>query len=994
MPSFADEFQKLNPEQKRAVETIEGPVMVIAGPGTGKTQTVSMRVANILQKTQMRPGNILCLTFSVSGATAMRDRLRQLIGPDAYGVTVRTIHGFCQDIISDHPVLFDEWSAGQQISDIERYRELNVVLDSLLPDLAVVNPKSPYGRTREILDRISQVKREGKTEEDLRRVAGEYAAEMEGKSKAGTKAQERNLLAARKVAEFAEIFARYQAMLQQTGRYDFDDMILFTIRALEREEWLLQSLQERYQYIHVDEFQDTNGSQYRIIELLTSYENIPQEPNLFVVGDDDQAIYRFQGANLQNILRFRERFPKAAVITLTQSYRSTQAILDAASRLIAHNTERLVGRIGGLTKDLTSAAGGAGEEPVLLRPPSDMAEPWMAADLVEERLQAGVPPEDIAIITQTNGELRPYFDVLGARGIPVRMSGKADLLGHPLVLQAIALLRAVQKPENDALLADALGAACLGCHPADLGRLFFLCRKSKRSLLDCLLSLDESVAGRQVARHSTSDPTKSDERLLDFQNLPALLHARDLILDLHHKIATRTVMETLERVLHDAGLIPEGGAIHPLDLAALQVFFDRIRGRMLEEPAFEYDDLLRDLAFYMDPEYGQLRITYELPHLVSAGVQLMTAHQSKGQEFHTVLLVNFREGHWDARRAHGGLALPEDLLYGWGKEQKEFEKHQDERRVAYVAMTRAKRGLILSCPRERTSGDKARDVAPSAFFAEAGPLPERDVALKTPEKASSLLLRPHYDFDAEFHAFLDDRLQTFALSASGLNRFLEDPIEFLRVDLLQVPQLAASALAYGNAAHWALKQWGLRMQRGLPMSREEFTGEFRNYLIEREFLVDGELQRLLHVGQAELPRYFDARLAASAPYIERVEGGFAARFGDIPIKGNIDRIDRDNPESAHGTVIDYKTGKPKTEKEICEGDIYRQLQFYAVLLEIALPSLTPKAFVVDFIGDREEHPIVRSFAMGEGDKKAMRELVSRVWAKILAHDFTPLQPSD
>ncbi len=250
---------------------------------------------------------------------------------------------------------------------------------------------------------------------------------------------------------------------------------------------------------------------------------------------------------------------------------------------------------------------------------------------------------------------------------------------------------------------------------------------------------------------------------------------------------------------------------------------------------------------------------------------------------------------------------------------------------------------------------------------------------------------PPRDLDAEFHAYLDEKLKTYALSPSALNRFLRDPVEFLRTDLLEVPQLPAAELAYGNAVHWALKQWGKRMQEGMPMGPEEFVGVFDNYLIEREFLVGPELTRLLHVGKTELPRYYESHLRGSTPYIERVEGGFTARLGDIPIKGKIDRIDRDSPESAHGIVIDYKTGRPKTEKDIREGDIFRQLQFYAVLLEKALPSLTPRAFRVEFVGDREDHPVSRDFAIGEGEKQAMISLIQRVWAKILAHDFTALE---
>ncbi|MDD4318785.1 MAG: ATP-dependent DNA helicase [Candidatus Peribacteraceae bacterium] len=969
---FDTEYAKLNPDQRKAVDTVEGPVMVVAGPGTGKTQTVAMRVANILRKTQARPGSVLCLTFSTSGATAMRERLRLLIGADAYGVTVSTIHKFCQDIITDHPALFDEWSALEQISDLERFRELNKIIDQLLPDLVLLNPKCPYVRTKELIARISDVKREGKTVEDLRQAAEEYATVMEGKSKPGTKAHEKNLLSARKFREFVEIFDRYRQMLRLTGRYDYDDMILFVIRALEREEWLLAQLQERYLYVLVDEFQDTNGAQYRVIDLLTKPVTPEDRPNLFVVGDDDQAIYRFQGANLQNILRFRERFPDAAVVSLTTSYRSTQAILDAASRLIARNTERLVGRIDGLRKELRAASGEQGNVPVLLRPPSDMAEPWMIVDIVRDHLDAGLKPSDIAVIVQTNRELRPYYDVLTGKGIPVRITGKRDLLEHPLVLQLVAILRAIHKPDTSARYAGALGAECLGIHPADVAHLCRLHRERKQPLRDVLGSLDQSDA--------------PDVRFADKDRL---VRTRDLLDDLHQKLPTRTVVETIERVLHDCGLLAKGREIHPLDLAALQSFFDRAKERMIEVPGVTFELFMADLELYANPDYG-LRMTYDIPHLVTEGVQLMTAHQSKGMEFAVVILANFREGLWDKHRKPGGISLPEDLLFGWEKEQKAFEKNQDERRVAFVAMTRAERELILSCPKELTAGDKTKSVSPSAFVAEAGPLPEEERGIDDPEHASTLLLNPAPAFDAQMRDFLTERLQTFALSASGLNRFLEDPVEFLRIDLLQVPQLSEYARAYGNAAHWALRQWGLAMQRGMPIGKEAFLGYFQNFLQEREFLADNEMKLLLHLGQEALPRYFDQRLAASAPFIDQVEKMFITRLGDIPVKGNVDRIDRDHPESASGTVIDYKTGRPQSENQIREGDYYRQLQFYAVLLEEAYPSLTPKAFILEFIGDREEHPVSRIFQITSEEKKAMRELIAKVWGKIVNLDFTPL----
>ncbi len=972
---FESEWNKLNPEQRRAVETIEGPVMVIAGPGTGKTQTVAMRVANILRKTQARPGNILCLTFSTSGATAMRDRLRLLIGPDAYGVTIATIHKFCADIIADHPALFDEWSALKQISDLEKFREVNTIIDQLLPDLALINPKNPYGRTKEILGRISDVKREGKTVEDLRAVGAQYAVAMGEKSRPGTKAHERNLMSVRKFLDFIEFFDRYQKMLQKTGRFDYDDMILYVIRALEREEWLLAGLQERYLYFLVDEFQDTNGAQYRVIELLTKPVSPEDRPNLFVVGDDDQAIYRFQGANLRNILSFHERFPSASVITLATSYRSTQPILDAANKLISHNTERLVGKIPGLLKSLKAHSAEEGSAPLLLRPPSDAAEPFLIADLVAQRLKSGIAPRDIGILVQTNRELRPLYDVLTGKGIAVRLIGKSDLLTHPLVLQSIAVLRTIGSLAASAALSDALGAACFSLFPSDLAHLYRIRREREKPLIDILFGLDQDDA---------------DLRSVLWKDRAKLLLVRDLLQDLSDKTGTRTIIETVDRAMRDCGLLPENGNIHPLDLAALQAFYDRVREWTSEDPSMTYDRFLQNLELYANPDYD-IRLSFDAPHLVTDGVQLLTAHQSKGLEFHTVILANFREGHWDARRHPGSISLPEDLLFGWEKEQKAYEKNQDERRVAFVAMTRAKREVILSCPRELTAGDKTKSVSPSAFVAEAGPLPEEDRGITDPEHASLLLLNSHHDLDQEFRDFLTERLKTYALSATGLNRFLRDPQEFLRVDLLQVPQVHDFALAYGNAVHWALRQWALSVQRGEALSREGIVEAFRRYLLEREFLSQAQRNLLIHLGESALPRYFDLRLAQSVPFIDQVERDFTARIGAIPIKGKIDRIDRDAPQAAAGMVIDYKTGRPQSEAQIREGDYFRQLQFYAVLLERSYPSLTPRAFVLEFIGEREEHPVARELAISDEEKRNMERLIAAVWEKISNLDFSPLQ---
>jgi len=975
--AFDEAYRLLNPDQKRAVDTIEGPVMVVAGPGTGKTQTLALRVANILKTTHAKPGNILCLTFSKSGAVSMRERLRTIIGSDAYGVTVNTIHGFCNDVIVQHPSVFEDWSSLHQISDVERYREINRIIDELLPDLAVVNPKSPYGRTKEIIGRISQLKKEGvKDHDELVTIADRYAEDLSGKSREGTKAHAQNVLKGRKFREFLEIYFRYQKMLETTSRYDYEDMILNVIRALETEDWLLSGLQERYQYLLVDEFQDTNGAQYRLIELLSTDRTGDNRPNLFVVGDDDQAIYRFQGANLKNILSFHDRFPDAPVIPLVTSYRCTQLILDAASSLIRENTERLVGRIKGLRKDLKAASGEKGEQPRLLFAASDMAEPWMIADLVDERLRKGIAPDEIAVLVWTNAELVAFYEVFKAREIPVKLSGKLDLLHHPLVGQVVAILKAIQNPRSDANLASAMSCPCFELHPADLGRLFRACRDpdERKRLMDILLDFDALTETEKFA-----DP-KSIKRV------------RDILLTLHERMHQRTVLETLERLYRECGLLSsfKKGELDIIDFAAAQEFFDRIRQRALENPHFTFPAFLDDLEYYGNPEYGELRMSYDLPHLTREGVQLMTAHKSKGLEFHTVILANFSEGRWDKRRNPSPLSVPEDLLFGWEKEQKSFEQNQDERRVAYVAMTRAKRELIFTCPRERTSGDSNASVSPSGFFAEAGKLFEEDREVRDPASMSTLLAVPQRALDKEFEAFLREKIESFSLSATSLHDFIEDPSLFVERHLLEKPQPKESFFAYGNAVHHALARFAKDLQDGKALSEAGFLRDFRNHLDAKEILTDTERKRLAHVGESSLPRYFAERLQPPYPIVDKVEFSIHTRLHDIPIKGKIDRIDLLEPHSSSACIRDFKTGRPKTEKECIDMGYVDQLTFYAILIENGYGMIDPKEFVLDFIGEGENAPIERKFAIGSAEKKELSKLVEQVWAKILALDFTAL----
>lgn len=947
--------------------------MVVAGPGTGKTQVLALRAANILKRTQMRPSNILCLTFSVSGATAMRERLRSLIGADAYGMKITTVHGFCNEVIQDHPEVFRDLGDLQQASDMRRIEIINAFIAELPSDAAIINPRDRYARSADILKRISDVKREGISLDRLRDVAALYSAEMDGKSRAGTKADARNRKQARQYGEFVSIFAHYQASMERSGLYDYDDMILWVTRALGEEDWLRAKLQERYQYILVDEYQDLNGAQNAVIRELTSLPESLGDPNLFVVGDDDQAIYRFQGANVAGMLQFRERFPACPVLTLTRSFRSTQQVLDAAGSLIARNAERLVGSIDGITKDLTShAKEKQGPTPALVRAASDSVEPFALAEEIRALHAQSIPYEEIAVLCRTNADVLSTARVLEGLEIPVELTGSLDLLTHPKVRECIAMLYAVHS-HSDGALSGALGCASFNLHPADVPTLLAIVRSVRK----------DAAPGPENLHAALTQLERSGEEW-GIREQGDLICARDLLFDLQNKAASMTLPRLLESLLTKSGLLSASRRVNPVDLAALQEFFTLVSQRCAESLTYDLASLLHE--WEAREKYG-LRLEFASPHLTQQGVQVMTAHASKGLEFTAVILAKFIERHWGGKSNNTRFSLPDHLLFA--ENESDESKLEDERRLAYVALTRARKHVLMSAPMQVMRGERMQDVSPSQFFSESGDLPEREIEAREPEKALRILL-PAFDLrDEHLQTFLRRRLETFELSPTSLNKFLRDPELFLREDLLLFPQARNVITAYGTAVHRALQEWALKHRSGFGLP--ELLASFRGAL-EREVMTQIERKDSIHMGERALTRYFEERLSGAAPEIYAIERAARARSGSVPLVGKMDRIDLYAPEGAHVHVIDYKTGATKTEKDAREkngGDNYRQLVFYKLLTQTS-PSLAgyeAQELSLDYIGDGEQEPRRLTFSIPQQDVEDLKKTIDQAWTRIVALDF-------
>ncbi|HZJ34880.1 MAG TPA: ATP-dependent helicase, partial [Candidatus Angelobacter sp.] len=570
---FKKRYAKLNKAQKQAVDTIDGPVMVIAGPGTGKTELLSVRTANILQKTDTLPENILCLTFTDSGASAMRERLTEIIGKDAYKVAVHTFHSFGTEVINQNGQYFYQganFHAADELSSYEIMRDIFEQLDYNNPIAKKLDDE--YTHLSDSLKVISELKKSGLTNDELLAILDENNAVIEKaeqllspifaerinkntasnaakhiktirlsnggvilsnvvplstvmadsletatneaissnstkpmtawKSQWFQKDEKGNfVLKSRnrqiKLRALSFIYGQYLTSMQEHALYDFDDMILSAVHAMEVFDDLRFNLQEKYQYIMVDEFQDTNMVQMRILHNLTNNEVQGDTPNIMVVGDDDQAIYSFQGADISNIIDFQTNYPRAKHVVLTENYRSTADILKSARDIILQGNERLENRIDGLDKSLT-ANDKTTKASVFLHEAETISDErhWIVGD-IKSRIKSGQKPNSIAVFTRRHHEINmllPYFSQAGIAVNYERRDNVLELAPIKLIEQLSQLLIDLANGHHDevnAKLPEILAHKSWNIPPLELWELSIKAYDNHKRWLDVMASTPE-----------------------------------------------------------------------------------------------------------------------------------------------------------------------------------------------------------------------------------------------------------------------------------------------------------------------------------------------------------------------------------------------------------------------------------------------------------------------------------------------------------------------
>ncbi len=1026
MSAYQEAFAGLNDAQRRAVTTIEGPVLVIAGPGTGKTQLLTTRIAHILSTTDTLPQNILCLTFTDSAATTMRERLASMIGQGAYDVTISTYHAFGSDLIRRFPDYFLEEADLKPVDDLG----IDRIFRDIIAKLPFSNPlKHADLYLGDIKTLVSDAKRALLTPDDLRTTAKDNLAWITATSplvhdtlgvikmlSKKTLPLFTNLLAALPVVEdsgtvwplgalcreqlqialdeaatlgkttpvtawknawlakdgeghyvldgtkanhkllaAADIYDHYLQALKAQGFFDYDDMILRAVRALETNADFRYTLQEQYLYILLDEFQDTNGAQLRLVELLTDNPVNEGRPNVLAVGDDDQAIYAFQGASYSHMLQFKDMYRDVLAIPLTENYRSHADIL-ATARGVAEQIEtRLHHHFPEIEKTLVAKSTKLPKEAIIERrvAQSDVMQFAWTAQRIAKLIESGVPASEIAVLAPQHKYLVPLVPFLRAAGVAVRYEKRENVLDDPTINQllrmaelALTLHRGDHKTAN-ALWAEVLSFECWGLPTSQIWQLSWQTTDDNRNWTDELLS-EPSLKPIALFFIRLGNIAEAETLEIVFDYLIG-----STPLDLNEPGTEPFTSPFYKHHFGDLPNINENNGNFWELLSNLIVLRARLR-----EYRKDGDErlTLADLITYVEAHRAaDIKILNTSPYATGGeAVQLMTAFKSKGMEFTAVFVLAVNDEAWGSRARNLGsrLSLPPNLQF-----IRYAGATNDERlRLFYVAITRAKWQLYLVNYTHSYTGKaltrlKYLDEATNDSGAVESPLlPEgKQLVLPaedhTPEPTTELAAYWQQRHEAaltngDMQALLADRLRDFQLSPTHLGDFTDvancGPQAFFMRTILRFPQAPRPQIHYGNAIHETLEWLHIAAKKTGAVPAEPAVRVSFEKRLQAKHLSEQDHALFLERGYDALHAYMEQRSSAisgdyATEYNFRNEGVFV---GKAHLGGKIDKliIDRAKKEIA---IVDYKTGKSHTywSREVKLHKYRQQLYFYKALVE-------------------------------------------------------------
>lgn len=997
------EIKKLNPSQQEAVNTIDGPVLVIAGPGTGKTQVLSYRIANILSKTDASAPNILCLTFTDSGVNAMRNRLLSLIGNEALYVKIFTFHSFCNDIIQSNPEKFTFRKELRQLDDINKIKIIREVIDSVVEQgyKRLTTFGDPYYYQRSILENIQTLKREGKSPKELKDICQKRIEELESNPELNKRTGKPigkwldEVERYYKSLELSYIYDQYSEKLLQEGFYDYDDMILFVIEKLKNDDALLASLQEKYLYILVDEYQDTNGAQNEILKILGSFDT---RPNIFAVGDDDQAIFRFQGANVENLLFFKNQFEDVKTLSITTNYRSSQTVLDVSSKLIDNNQARLNKLIPNLNKNLKAGLNIPNHPVEIFEFTNQEGENKFIIEKIKELSVNGVRYDDIAIFYKEHADGQDIALDLVNNNIPVKLAAGKNSLDQIPVIQLVNILRAISytDKERDQIIFNIIFYPYFKISRLNCFKLTRVANQKRISILELMLDKEELVKNK----------IDEEDKIYNLAN--NLLDLKGDSVDLVFTNFLKKVMDSLGFLTH---YFSSGNIEH---INSIQSFFEYVESLNKNNRELKLNEFLNDLTLLRE---NGISISESQIVVKKDGVNLMTAHKSKGLEFKHVFIIKCVDKKWGNKRSTSLITLPSEIYNLSGEvdtESIKMDKLEDERRLFFVALTRAKEKLYISYAKEYPDGNGIKVTAPSIFINEIDKnlsdvsanienVFDQDYSL------NNLKYNPFTPYSVTEEEYIEHILSDYAISVSALNKYIRCPLLFKFEELFKAPQLKNNSLTMGTAIHFALEQYARQQIKGVKQGLD-FALQMFKFSLDKEILDSTDYKKIDDDGKEILTNYFNYYngnfdTPADVEYSFYNKGAtltFDDNTPSIKLNGKIDRIEWINKENLEVRVVDYKTSKPQSVKEImgenknASGDTFRQLVFYKLIADLdkdfkpfgSLSSYKVLETQVNYLKptDKGEYKKV-SFNISEEQKNDLAILIKDVITRIRNLEF-------
>ena len=1001
---MADKFViKPNEKQQEAIDILKGQVMLLAGPGTGKTFTVINRIEKMLSD-GVDPSSILCLTFSDAAASEMRQRLIKKMGVKASSVDIYTYHSFCNDIIKEYPSQFEMNGDVRLITDTEKITLMKECIDEAKLEYFVPARADKYFNTKNFISYVEKLKTKRISKEDyldclntnpsLRPKYKEIESEIYEREQAG-KTQNKGRYAElekiktniEKAKELWTLYELYCNKMLNNNLIDFSDMINFVLNAFEEDESFLIKISNKYKYFLVDEYQDTNDLQNRIIFNLVDAND---EKNIFVVGDDDQIIYGFQGAKSDNIENFLTKYPQTKVICLNENNRSTQTILDFSNLVVSQDLNRLENNeyfknTYNISKKLTA------KNPKIIEKDKKInrlqfAETIQEFNYVVDEIKNLVDSEacptkdknekdlsQIAIIAKKRAELQTFSELLKAKNIPFQIDEGKSIFAIRSTILIYFYLKAMN---NHVLASDKLFGLMLS-------------EPFKLDIQDYNKILEEQ---RLLKNDRLNDFISLMRTLTDWKNPEIISKFLETFDNLQTFATTNSLRNTIIEVVNRTGILE-------YFYKCPQNRIENISGiRKIISEAGNYQKIddtrgLADFVCYLDDCLkNEIDICLDKDGSVQNAVQLMTYHGSKGREFEYVYLPNLISSSWENFRMPGEYKLITDEVFD--KDIEQLKKDSELLKLLFVGITRAKHSLTLSFAdnNENKSQQITKYLSEFSNYDFNSMQFECEAEDLTKEFVRSIS-REVFDNRKAFQNEIQERIKSIDLSPSRLNDYLDCPRKFfyLKVLGIDVEEADWDNANFGSVIHSILERAvKFAKEKGEYPDIKTVLEKFHTGMDSSRFSELAKKEKFIKLGEKLLMNYYPYFSQIPANRVENVEFSFyGVSVGEDLVSGKIDRIEK-NSDGTY-SLYDYKTGKPTSEKQITQSggkkNYYNQLCFYKYAYEKMTGNKVSQVGIIYV----EDHAKSVYKTLTDSDMAYIENLIKDTYSKIKALKFNPIK---